>query len=71
MSKKASILKEYEEKIQVYRNFGKAVEYLLSTLIYNEGVICNSITHRIKDKDSLGKKIDIKNMLRCGNEALL
>ncbi len=61
MSIKANILAEYDEKHELYHNFATSVERLIQGILNQEGIICNDITSRLKDRDSLGGKIDKKN----------
>jgi len=61
MSNKTNILAEYDEKCDLYHNFATSVKRLLKVLLSKEGVVCNDINSRLKDRDSLSGKIDKKN----------
>lgn len=60
MSNKSNVMKQYDEKKHLYRNFGDAVEHLLKSLLFNAEITYNAITYRIKERESLSRKIDIK-----------
>lgn len=53
-------MKQYEDEKTRYQNFGNAVEYLLKTLLINADIEYNAITCRIKERESLSRKIDFK-----------
>lgn len=61
MSCKIKILTEYDKECTLYQRFSQDIELLLSRIIQEEGIICNAITSRLKERDSLTQKIDIKN----------
>ena len=56
-----SILKEYDQSCNLYARFAQDVKFLLGRIIQEEGIICNAITSRLKERDSLIKKVDIKS----------
>lgn len=60
MPKKTDVLVQYEKQHKKYARFAKEIEHQLQCILEEEGVICNAITSRVKEKDSLAKKIDIK-----------
>ncbi|MBQ8540493.1 MAG: hypothetical protein IJ435_03350 [Clostridia bacterium] len=61
MSKKRIIMDEYDKSHSIYQTFAKDVESLLNRIISAEGIVCNAITSRLKERESLSKKIDLKN----------
>lgn len=61
MSNNSRILVEYDRNCNLYQRFAQDVEFLLNRIIREEGIICNAITSRLKERDSLCNKIDIKN----------
>ncbi len=60
MSKKRAIVNEYDEKNKLYQRFTTDIESLLKRIIQAEGIVCNAITSRLKSRESLCKKIDLK-----------
>lgn len=60
MSKKETFIEEYDRKKNLYQRFSADVEYLLKRILSDEGISYNAITNRLKDRDSLSKKIDLK-----------
>lgn len=61
MENKAAILDEYDSQRKLYESFTLEVEHQLQKILEIEGIVCNAITGRIKERESLGKKIDRKN----------
>lgn len=61
MDKKTTILEEYDRNKNIYERFANKVRQLLEDLIGCEKISYNAITCRVKDRDSLAKKVDIKN----------
>ena len=60
MANKANILSQYDQQYKKYRRFAEEVEHQLRSILAEEGIVCNAITSRVKERDSLDKKIDIK-----------
>ncbi len=60
MSNKQIVMKQYDNEKNRYQNFGDAVKYLLKTLLFNASIEYNAITYRIKERESLSRKIDTK-----------
>ncbi len=60
MSNKSYVMKQYDEAKKLYQNFGDAVEHLLRSLLLNAGITYNAIAYRVKERESLSRKIDIK-----------
>ena len=61
MDTKAKIMKEYDEKSTLYKNFAEKIRQLLEELIRNKNIPYNYISCRLKKKVSLGEKIDRKD----------
>ncbi len=61
MPNKNQILTQYDKDCNLYHRFAQDVKLLIGRIIEEEGIICNAITSRLKERDSLNKKIDIKN----------
>lgn len=61
MGNKAKVLKEYDKEKRVYERFAKDVENLLVKFLENQNITYNATTYRLKSKESLSNKIDIKN----------
>lgn len=61
MDIKSNIMSQYDNDCTTYQNFVQEVEHLLKNLISNEKISYNAITSRLKDKKSLGEKIDRKD----------
>lgn len=55
------ILNEYDDQKQLYESFLKMMSSLIASLVENKQITINSIQSRLKDKDSLARKIDKKN----------
>lgn len=60
MSNNSSIMAEYDQTCNLFQRFTQDVEFLLNRIIQEDGIICSSITSRLKERDSLSKKIDVK-----------
>lgn len=60
MANKANVLAQYDKQHKKYERFAKEVEHQLHSILAEEGIVCNAITSRVKERDSLDKKIDIK-----------
>ena len=60
MVNKTNVMKQYDNEKNRYQNFGNAVEYLLKTLLFNADIEYNAITYRVKERESLSRKIDSK-----------
>ena len=60
MANKDSVLKQYDQRHKKYERFSKEVEHQIRCILEEEGIVYNAITSRVKERDSLGKKIDVK-----------
>lgn len=60
MANKATILSQYDKQHKKYERFANEVEHQLRSILAEEGIVCNAIISRVKERDSLDKKIDIK-----------
>ena len=60
MENKPIVLEQYDNNHILYENFASKVEQLLCCILSEEGIKCNAITSRLKDKESLSEKIDRK-----------
>lgn len=60
MDKTTDILQEYDSSSKLYENFAYKVRQLLEDLIISEAIPYNAITCRLKSRDSLIKKLEIK-----------
>lgn len=60
MPNKTDILKQYDNQHKKYARFAKEIEHQLRCILEEECVVCNAIASRVKEKDSLAKKIDVK-----------
>lgn len=60
MANKTNVLAQYDKQHKKYERFAKEVEHQLRSILEEEGIVCNAITSRVKERDSLDKKIDIK-----------
>lgn len=61
MENKSTVMAEYDSKCRLYQNFASEIEHQLTNILDAEGIVYNAITSRIKDRDSLSKKIERKN----------
>lgn len=61
MGNKVNVLKEYDKDKKVYERFAEDVENLLMKFLENNNITYNAITHRLKSRESLSNKIDVKN----------
>lgn len=61
MENKSTVMAEYDRKYKRYQNFTLEIEHQLKNILDTEGIIYNAITFRIKDRESLSRKIDRKN----------
>lgn len=52
---------EYDSKYKQYKSFTEEVEHQLRNILEAEGIVYNAITSRLKDRESLSRKIDRKN----------
>ncbi|WP_201587466.1 GTP pyrophosphokinase [Psychrobacter jeotgali] len=52
-----SILKEYDKKREILENLDKSLETLINSLLKQKGIKAHQIQTRVKDRDSLEKKI--------------
>lgn len=60
MNDKENILMEYDTKNLLYNSFAFIVKQLLEEMIKSENISYNGATYRLKDRNSLSKKIDKK-----------
>lgn len=60
MENKANVLAQYDKHYRKYKRFADEVEHQLRSILEEEGIVCNAITSRVKERDSLDRKIDIK-----------
>ena len=61
MENKPTVMAEYDSKCRLYQNFASEIEHQLKNILGAEGIIYNAVTCRLKDRESLSKKIDRKN----------
>lgn len=61
MGNKAVVMAEYDNKSNLYGHFASEVEHLIKNILKAEGIVCNAITYRLKNRESLSDKIDKKN----------
>lgn len=52
------ILAEYDSQKQVYESFGQCIERLVNGFIEEAGFSVHAVTSRVKDRDSLSRKLD-------------
>ena len=52
-----SILKEYDNKREILENLDKSLETLINSLLKQKGIKAHQIQTRVKNRDSLEKKI--------------
>lgn len=62
------ILNEYDQKIHLNREFSQSMVALVSALISSSSIQAHSITSRVKDKESLSKKIKKKDKYTALNQ---
>lgn len=60
MSNKTAVLTQYDAQRKKYERFAKEIEHQLRSILEERGIVCSAITSRVKDRDSLAKKIDVK-----------
>ncbi|MCM1221541.1 MAG: hypothetical protein NC548_44390 [Lachnospiraceae bacterium] len=60
MDTKTMIIEQYDVKKAVYKKFCSEIEHQLRNILQAEKIACNAISSRLKDRDSLGEKIDRK-----------
>ena len=60
MSNKMAVLTQYDQQRKKYERFAREVEHQLRCILEEEGIVCNAITSRVKERDSLTQKIDVK-----------
>jgi putative GTP pyrophosphokinase len=51
------ILREYDERLDLYRDLTSTVEGLIKRMLREQGIRFHSVTSRVKDRESLQKKI--------------
>lgn len=61
MSNKTAVLTQYDQQRKKYERFAREVEHQLRCILEEEGIVCNAITSRVKEWDSLTQKIDVKS----------
>ena len=57
--KSHDIIQEYDKKQKLFESFSYKIKQLLEEMIYSENISCN-ITCRLKERESLIKKIEVK-----------
>ena len=60
METKSTIMERYDAKKGLYQNFGLEIQHQLENILREEGVVCNTISSRLKERESLSEKIDRK-----------
>ncbi len=65
---KHSLIAEYEKELKQYENFSDKMDILLKDLLDQENISYHSIENRVKEKNSLSRKIDGKNKYQNLNE---
>ncbi len=61
MSNKTAVLTQYDQQRKKYERFAREVEHQLRCILEEEGIVCNAITSRVKERGSLTQKIDVKS----------
>lgn len=61
MENKLNVLDEYDNKRNLYQEFTSEVERLLNRFLTDDGIKCNAIVSRLKNRESLSEKIDRKH----------
>lgn len=61
MSNKEHVMEQYDESKLVYMEFASSVKRLLDGILRGADIVCNAVTYRVKDRESLSRKIDCKN----------
>ncbi len=61
MSNKTAVLTQYDQQRKKYERFAREVEHQLRCILEEDGIVCNAITSRVKERDSLTQKIDVKS----------
>lgn len=61
MGNKTAILEQYDSQYKLYKSFTFEVEHQLQKILEVEGIVCNAITSRLKERESLSEKIDRKD----------
>lgn len=65
---KQHLIAEYEKELKQYENFSDKMDILLKELLDQEKISYHSIENRVKEKNSLSRKIDGKNKYQNLNE---
>ncbi len=60
MGNKSDIMQQYDQKQRLYKNFASETAHQLQRILSEEGISYNAITYRVKDRESLGGKLDRK-----------
>lgn len=60
MANKPAVLAQYDREYRKYERFAEEVEHQIKCILEEEGIVCNAVTCRLKERDSLSKKIDDK-----------
>ena len=60
METKDAIMERYDARKEVYQNFALEILHQLENILREEKLVCNMISSRLKDRESLSKKIDQK-----------
>lgn len=58
---KEKILKEYDAQLRTLNNLSHSVKSLIDTLLTSENINAHTVSSRVKEKESLSKKIDKKD----------
>ena len=58
MSYSDNILSEYDKNVSLYETLSRKISALLEGLIRDEGLYVHSIHHRVKERDSLSRKLN-------------
>lgn len=61
MENKSTVMAEYDRNYKLFQNFASEIEHQLRNILETEGIVYNAITWRLKERESLSKKIDRKN----------
>ncbi len=60
MGNKSDIMQQYDKKQRLYQNFASEAAHQLQSILSVEGISYNAITYRVKERESLGGKLDRK-----------
>ncbi len=62
------ILIEYDNQLRTLNNLSHSIKSLINTLLTSENIIAHTVSSRVKEKESLSKKIDKKDKYTKLNE---